>query len=717
MSFLPKLTSVKSAQKGQAMVFGLIFMAACVMILLLLFNQGQLVKNRVQLENTADAVAYSHAKLAARNLNFAAYTNRAMVANEVSIGQMVALLSWANHYKNVPGFINTFPLYQTPIVPPVPVTYAQVMSAITTPYRVVGTGVSAVANKAVDIWPKAISYFNGALGVFQKLFALATMEAQVEANLNIAEDHEFKSGERELYTPVVGWFFFVQNNLLTYFGDNFDPTRLASSIASADTLEDEDALLNQFLGQVQPPGNMINDNSANVSRKKAKNVGSGKNSHVNASEEDDSAVAAYEMFAAIVNRNREDFTRDRHWSFGPDISFSTPRISIPFPPFPLAIITFQIDLRFFAGYKNDGGTAYVAQGSMDDNSDIAKLGWSSFDVGSFGFEFAINFFIQVRLCIPIFGCTNLLKIDEGFDFGLGFPIAGATHQLVTDRKYAKKTIVEWEANVYGDDSRYKMYGGNPNDDFHDGVYDPFHAVTRGWGAASPPPGIYGLNPQDVTTSYGGPPAFFSLGDNFRDRKTSYEYTVAVAKKMKDIETTDSDRFQIETGNETDWDSGDIGYTRVDLHTRSRAEGTDFAGDYQQTIWQNDKPMMTISSAETYFKNPLQQNADGSEEPASMFSPFWDARLIEPSQISVLIADGEIDWQKLYQGISGEAKSLIAWTLNAIGDRLVGTAVDNLTAAVPAPLDRVVEPPVQQAADRVVGAGVNQITNQLDRYIP
>ncbi len=704
-------------QKGQAMVFGLIFLAACVMVLLVLFNQGQLVKNRIQVENAADAVVFSHAKLAARNLNFAAYTNRAMVANEVSIGQMVALLSWANHYKNVPGFINTFPLYQTPIVPPVPVTYAQVLSAITTPYRIMGTAVATVANKAVDIWPQAISYFNGTLGVFQKVFALATMEAQIEANLNIAEDHEFKPDERELYTPVIGWFFFVQNNLLTYFGDNFDTSKMVSALASAETQADDDALLNQFLGQVQPPGTMINDNSANISRKTAKNVNAGRNSLVNSSEDDDSAVASYEMFAAIVNRNREDFTRDRHWRVGPEISFSTPRITIPFPPLPIALITFQVDLRFFAGYKNDGGTAYIAKGSMDNNKDIASLGWSSFDVGSFGFDFALNFFIRVRLCIPIFGCTTLITIDEGLEFGLGFPIAGATHQLVTDQRHAKRSIVEWSNSVYGSDSRYRMYGGNENDSFNDGAFDPFHAVTLLQGNLVPPAGIYGLNPQDVSANYGGPPAFFSLGDNFRDRKTSYEYTVALAKKLEDIETTDSDRFNIATGDASDWDSGDIAYTRIDLQTRSRAEGHDFAGDYQQVIWQNDRPMMTISSAETYFRNPMQLNADGSEEPASLFSPFWDARLIEPSQINVLIATGEIDWQQLYQGVSGEAKELISWTLNAIGDRLVDTAVDNLTAAVPSPLDRVVEPPVRRAADKVVGAGVNEVTQQLDAFIP
>ena len=58
------------------MIFGLLFLAAVLMVLLSLFNKGQLIKNRVQLENAADATVYSQAKLSARSQNFTAYTNR-----------------------------------------------------------------------------------------------------------------------------------------------------------------------------------------------------------------------------------------------------------------------------------------------------------------------------------------------------------------------------------------------------------------------------------------------------------------------------------------------------------------------------------------------------------------------------------------------------------------------------------------------------------------
>ena len=133
-------------QKGQAVVLGLIFLALSVMLMLVVYNQGQLIRHRVALENAADAVVYSQAKLAARNMNFVAYTNRSMVANELAIGQIASLMSWANHYKDVKQFTN-HPMYQTPIVPPAPVTYASVLSFVTTPYEIAGKGAYFAAEK------------------------------------------------------------------------------------------------------------------------------------------------------------------------------------------------------------------------------------------------------------------------------------------------------------------------------------------------------------------------------------------------------------------------------------------------------------------------------------------------------------------------------------------------------------------------------------------
>lgn len=82
-------------QRGQALVYGLFVLIAGLAMLFFLFNTGQLAREKTQLVNTADAVAYSAGVMNARALNHAAYTNRALIANEVGIAQMVSLASWA----------------------------------------------------------------------------------------------------------------------------------------------------------------------------------------------------------------------------------------------------------------------------------------------------------------------------------------------------------------------------------------------------------------------------------------------------------------------------------------------------------------------------------------------------------------------------------------------------------------------------------------------
>lgn len=714
-------------QQGQAMVFSLLFMAVCLITLLILYNQGQLVKNRVQIENAADAAVYSQAKLAARNLNFIAYTNRAMVANEVSIGQMVALLSWAKHYKQVDGFVAkayAFPLYSIPIAPPSPTTMSDVLSVVTLPWKILGTAVEIPTKAVVDKWPTVISIFNGALGVFQKVFALSTLEAQIEMNLNVVEDHEFDPDNPELYTPAVGWYFFVQNTLLTYFGENISPDNLYRSVSNElDSSENADAhdLVADFLGdQLGTIDNMINDNTTGMKKKRSSNTAGGKNSNMNTGENDadgDGAVVAYQRFAAIVNRNREAFTKDRHWDFGP------PRTTISLPlvlDIGIVKLTIQLDLGFWAGIKNDGGTAFGSQGSLKTDKDLESLGWSSIDVTSFGIQIDIGLFVNVEVCI-LGGCTDWDILDFDITIPIGLPLAGATHQVVSDKKYAKKFISDWGHPTMSSD----IYGGDDDDPLNQGAFDLFHIAALGWGQASPrfsPGGMYGTRQagalKDVTDTYGGAPSFFSLGDSFQKSGVGYEYTIALAKSLNEVETTDSDTFDIKTGDTSDWDQGDVDYTRFDVETHSRAEGSDASAGYQKVIWNDTRPMMTVSSAETYFANPMQKNADGSDEAASLFSPFWDARLKEPSAVAMLIATGELPWSKIFEGLSDNASAndIVDWVLRGIADRVVDVGVDNLVEKIDPPFSTLMKPALQGIASQATDTALDQLPD-LDEYMP
>ena len=78
----------------------LVVIVAAILVIaaLLVYDSGRAVVSRIHLQNAADSAAYSGAVELARAYNFAAYSNRAMVADQVAIAQMVGLTSWARYY-------------------------------------------------------------------------------------------------------------------------------------------------------------------------------------------------------------------------------------------------------------------------------------------------------------------------------------------------------------------------------------------------------------------------------------------------------------------------------------------------------------------------------------------------------------------------------------------------------------------------------------------
>jgi hypothetical protein len=90
-----------SRQHGQAAVLAFLLMGAVVLAGLMLFASGQRASAHMTLQNAADAGAYSVSQIEARDLNFAAYMNRAIIANEVALGQVVSLISWARYLQSI----------------------------------------------------------------------------------------------------------------------------------------------------------------------------------------------------------------------------------------------------------------------------------------------------------------------------------------------------------------------------------------------------------------------------------------------------------------------------------------------------------------------------------------------------------------------------------------------------------------------------------------
>lgn len=80
-------------ESGQVLVIIMAFSAILGAALLSIYNTAILSAEKRELINAADASAYSGAAILAQGLNYTAYTNRAILANNVLIGQMTAISS------------------------------------------------------------------------------------------------------------------------------------------------------------------------------------------------------------------------------------------------------------------------------------------------------------------------------------------------------------------------------------------------------------------------------------------------------------------------------------------------------------------------------------------------------------------------------------------------------------------------------------------------
>ncbi len=134
---------VLSRVRGQALILALVTMSVLVLGVIVLFNTGQVLDKKVELVNAADATAYSVAVQQARAYNMIAYMNRASVANEVAMAQMVSWYSWINyalsatdHFKDAVQVV-AFALDATVVLAEIGVALQQVVTVLNGVKRVV----------------------------------------------------------------------------------------------------------------------------------------------------------------------------------------------------------------------------------------------------------------------------------------------------------------------------------------------------------------------------------------------------------------------------------------------------------------------------------------------------------------------------------------------------------------------------------------------------
>lgn len=86
-------------QKGQSLLWVIGFLATMAVTFAGVYSVGQTTNEKQKIVNAADAAAYTGAMVEARALNLTAYANRADIANEVFLAQMVSMQSWVDYMK------------------------------------------------------------------------------------------------------------------------------------------------------------------------------------------------------------------------------------------------------------------------------------------------------------------------------------------------------------------------------------------------------------------------------------------------------------------------------------------------------------------------------------------------------------------------------------------------------------------------------------------
>src|SRR4051812_17433263 len=134
-----------------------------------MFSMGQLTTEKMRLQNTADAAAYSAAVAQARDYNFTAYTNRAMIANQVAMAQLVGLTSWVRNYDDT---------FRT-LTPQVTwMARGAVANALWTPFvnilRSVSSALKSGFNSAAPGVATALQVIIDALGIGQSVYHYGT---------------------------------------------------------------------------------------------------------------------------------------------------------------------------------------------------------------------------------------------------------------------------------------------------------------------------------------------------------------------------------------------------------------------------------------------------------------------------------------------------------------------------------------------------------------
>lgn len=691
-------------QRGQAAVLTYLFAAVLVVSALSLYRTGRLTSDKMQLQNAADALAFSISTVEARDLNFAAYTNRAIVANEVAIGQAIGMASWAYHWKSIGDFLLEFNNYLSG--PTLGISNA-ILPPLATGFQVPGGIFITLMGGYAKAMTAVNHNINKAYGIAQQIYHLASVintlgliDESIKAN---APDGAHMSGYGVLM---------LMAHLSTYGGLPVPVTEkfTQSYNPRADPVPRED-------WQADTAG--------------------------------ETDAGGYGRLAAMIHNSGDPFTKGWHnppYHDDPDLtgrgwiinffelmaeagllprperlSFGVGPISGygEFGVYSGGWLGFEIgggidlgiagaDVNFYIQIRlrmlREGGSelrmTFPLAGANRDKASGELFSWSSADSTNFdlGFRGGGGFSAWVRL--PFVGKVDLLSAsismrlaDEnlaiGFSFGGGGG-GGSCSEIEDDdeREECENTEVDEDIMIYDGSfptsfplgAAFVWSGQKTGAKKNVLTSAPKHMATQldfpGFSAGDIPPDAYGSAASRLIAWY-FPPGAYAKGIYYQpsDPRNSTQNVGPSYKGLpRYIDTTGAEPLY-KTGGPfyiaaLTLDEDDFEEEHYDEHPGQQPVGDRFGLDeaFGGTLFGS---MAAIAKSELHFKRPLDidyfARGDGYEETGSAFNPYWQARLVETSHadrvVALLLQNGEIA-----QGVSfgSEVDTLVDWISNALG---------------------------------------------------
>lgn len=520
--FLAGLTNQRMprAQRGQALVFITVTSVIVLLAMLATYNVGQLSYHRIKLQNTADAATYSAAVAQARALNFSAYMNRGVIANQVAVAQIVSLTGWARNFENT--YNGEF------------VTISQVLAGMSslgamwsTPFNILKTvskGIKSALDPVAGPAVKALDFLIDALGGASQLYYFA-MGVTIPAELipNVIEANE---PEASVSTLGVAALVLSTAQHMSFVKRDFSP---------ADRTDGEDRM------------------------------------------------------AKVTQASTDVFYKDR----------SLPPIwPIPILIDPTRLVTYGVGPLLMMQFHSGGSTLKSSEGNSTDH----LQGWSSLD--------ATGLFVIMCVTIPVFGIPVPIPFPlPPLPAGRGAAIAGASG-------WASSTGL-MPTNNFGH--------RNPT---NTGV-DPLATVHYGAAHFNPMTAIpawikVGEGPGTNLDSQAGLRKYMDLKKNATG--TTSNQASATGAESSNNQNIRAPAWVLEIER-----NSDSLKTSTTGNTYQIGGGTD--GQLSLKAEMNGGKMRALSKAEAYFSRPkslFPREGDTKTEWGSLYSPYWQARLLPNS---------------------------------------------------------------------------------------